>query len=197
LKRTFLRLLVAIATFLIGTASHRVFNSHEAATPVPQSEWVRVTPQVQKESPEQRWAARPEVVFDYDPTEFNPRGDYFMLGRKPKAFREFDCLELAVDDDSYGRVSGAVMISTYNDKEGYGAIYGISGVVTKQRISLVGKPVFEEDVGYRFEGEFLRHGELWRTGKSQAVLKGRLSKIKGGKTIAEAVVKFRIEYLGC
>lgn len=196
MKRTLCRLLVAFATFLIGTTSYRLLDRHEQASPVPQPESVRVTLQDQNELPLRPRLAEPDVVFDYDPTEFNPRGDYFILGRKPKEFRGFDCLELGVDDDSNGRVSGQVMISTYANGE-YGAIYGVTGLVTKQRISLVAKPVFEEDVGYRFEGEFLRQGELWRAGKSQAVLKGRLTKIKGGETIAEAVVKFRIEYLGC
>ena len=188
MKPTLCRVLVAIATFLIGTTSHRIFDSHEAASPVPQSEWVRV------ELPKQPLPVEPEVVFDYDPTEFNPRGDYFILGRKPKTFREFDCLQIAVDED---KISGRVMISTYVDAVGYESIYAISGVVTKRRISVVAKPVSEDAAAYRFEGEFLRSGELWRAGKSPAVLKGRLSKIKGGETIAEAVVKFRIEYLGC
>ena len=186
MKRTLCRLLVAIATFLIGTTSHRVFESREVASPVPQSEWVRVTFEPQP--------AEPEVVFDYDPTEFNPRGGYFILGRKPKEFREFDCLEIAVDED---KISGRVLISTSSYDDEYGAIYKISGVVTNQRISLVATPSSEEAVGYRFEGEFLLQGELWRAGKSQAVLKGRLSKVKEGVKIAEAVVKFRIEYLGC
>ena len=193
MKRTLGRLFVAIATFLMGTTSHWVFDSHEEASPGPQSEWVRVTFQDRNPPPEQPQPAESEVVFDYDPTEFNPRGDYFILGRKPKEFREFDCLELAVDED---RVSGRVLITTYTGDES-DAFYAISGLVTEQRISLVAKPLSDERVGYRFEGEFLRRGVLWRAGKSRAVLKGRLTKIKGGQTIAEAVVRFRIEYLGC
>lgn len=190
------RLLVAIATFLIGTISHRVLDNHDRASPGPQSEWVRVVFQYRNESPKTPLPAGSEVIFDYDQAEFNPRGDYFILGRKPKDFREFDCLELAVDNDSNGKVSGRVMIETYADQT-YSSIYAVSGLVNKQTISIVAKPVFEEDVGYSFEGEFLRQGELWRAGKSRAVLKGRLSKIKGGEKIAEAVVRFRIEYLGC
>lgn len=186
MKRTFCRLLVAIATFVIGTSSHWLLERHEVASPVRQSEWVRVT--FQPPPP-----AEPEVVFDYDAAEFNPRGDYFILGRKPKEFREFDCLEIAVDED---KISGRVMISTFIDGQ-YGGIYGVTGVVTKQRISLVATPTSEDDFGYRFDGEFLRQGQLWRAGKSQAVLKGRLSKVKGGVTVAEAEFKFRIEYLGC
>lgn len=193
MKRTLCRLLVAIATFLIGTTSHRVLDSHEEASPVPQSESARVTFQDQDELPLRPQYVEPEVIFDYDPTEFNPRGDYFIVGRKPKEFPEFDLLEIAVDEH---KISGQVLFSTYADGQ-YDGIYATSGVVTKQRISLVAKPSNEEDVGYHFEGEFLRQGEVWRAGKSQAVLKGRLSKVKDGQTIAEAMVEFRIEYLGC
>ena len=193
MKRTLCRLLVAIATFLIGTTSHHVFDRHEVASPVPQSESVRDTFQDPDELPLRPQLVEPAVVFDYDPTEFHPRGDYFILGPKPKEFREFDLLEIAVDED---KISGQVLFSTYTDGE-YGGVYATSGVVTKQRISLVARPQYEEDVGYRFEGEFLRQGEVWRAGKSQAVLKGRLSKVKDGQTIAEAEVMFRIEYLGC
>jgi len=195
LKRTFRRLVVAIATFMIGLTSHWVFDSHEAASPGPQSEWVRIAFRDRNESPEQPVAPGSEVVFDYDPAEFNPRGDYFILGRKPKEFREFDCLELAVDNGD-GKVLGRVMIETYAEQT-YFLSYAVSGLVTKQRISLVAQSVVEDNVGYRFEGEFLRQGVLWRAGKSRAVLKGRLSKIKGGEKIAEALVNFRIEYVGC
>ena len=193
MKRTLCRLLVALATFLIGTTSHLVFDRREAASPVPQTEWVRDAVQDRDELPLRPQFAEPDVVFDYNPAEFHPRGDYFILGRKPKEFREFDLLEIAVDED---KISGQVLFSTYANGE-YGGIYATSGVVTKQRIYLVAKPSSEEDVGYRFEGEFLRQGEVWRAGKSQAVLQGRLIKTKGGETIAEAEVKFRIEYLGC
>ena len=196
MKLTLRRLLVAVATFLIGTTAHWVYDRHEEAAPPPQTEWVRIDYQNRNDSPEQPLRSDPEVVLDYDPAEFNPRGDYFILGRKPKEFREFDCLELAVDEGYDGKAIGSASISTYENNQ-YDGIDAVSGLVTKQGMSLVVKPLSEEGVGYRFEGEFLRDGVLWRAGRSRAVLKGRLSKIKGGKTIAEAVVKFRIEYLGC
>jgi len=193
LKRTLCRLLVAIATFLIGATSHYVFDRHEVTPPVPQSESARVTFQAPDALPLRPQFVEPAVVFDYDPAEFNPRGDYYIVGRKPKEFSEFDCLEIAVDEQ---KISGQVLFSTYADGQ-YDGVYATSGLVTRQRISIVAKPLYEEGVGYRFGGEFLRQGELWRAGKSQTVLKGRLSKVKDGQTIAEAEVKFRIEYLGC
>jgi hypothetical protein len=196
LKPTLRRFLVAVMTFLIGTTTHWFYDGHEETAPLPQTEWVRVDFQNRNDSPEQSPQSEPEVVFDYDPDDFNPRGDYFIIGRKPKEFRDFDCLELAADEGSDGRATGRAMISTYDGVQ-YGGIYDVSGVVTKQRVSLVATPKSEEEAGYRFEGEFLREGNLWRVGRTRAVLKGRLSKTKGGKTIAEAVVEFRVEYLGC
>ena len=196
MKPTLRRLLVAIATFLVGTTTPWIYDRHEEAALPPQTEWVRVDYQNRNDSPEQPPPSEPEVVFDYDVSEFNPRGDYFIIGRKPKEFREFDCLELAADEGSDGKAIGGASISTY-ENGAYGGIDYLSGVVTNERVSLVAKPVSEEGVGYRFEGEFLRSGNLWRAGRSRAVLKGRLSKIKEGKTIAEADVRFRVEYLGC
>ena len=195
MKCTLCRVLVAIATFLIGITIHWVFDSHDEASRGPQSEWVRIDFRDRNQPPEPGIPSAPQVVFDYDPRQFNPRGDYFILGRKPKEFREFDCLELAIDDNG-GEVLGQVMIQTYAEQT-YSAIYAVSGLVNEKGISIVAQPVFEEDVGYRFEGEFLQQGVLWRAGKSRAVLKGRLSKIKRGEKIAEALVRFRIEYLGC
>ena len=196
MRRTHERLLVAVATFLIGTTTHWVFDKHEEAAPLPQTEWVRVDYQNRNDAPEQPPPPEPEIVFDYDLNEFNPRGVYFILGRKPKEFREFDSFDLAADEDYDRKPMGSASISTYENNQ-YAGIDAVSGLVTEKRITLVAKPVFEDGVGYRFEGEFLRHGTLWRAGRTQAVLKGRLSKTKGGKTIAEALVTFRIEYLGC
>jgi hypothetical protein len=56
---------------------------------------------------------------------FNPRGDYYILGRKPKEFREFDCLELAVDEIN-DRASRVVMIQTLTNQM-YNAQYATKG----------------------------------------------------------------------
>jgi hypothetical protein len=57
---------------------------------------------------------------------------------------------LATDEGYDGKATGQASISTYENDEYYG-IDAVSGLVTKQRISLVVEPKFEEDVGYRFE----------------------------------------------
>jgi hypothetical protein len=196
MKRLIIHLLIGVITFSIGVTARLIFNVNRYAINAPKSEAISV-PQDANESPAQISITlpTPEIIFDYDPKEFNPRGDYFILGRKPKEFREFDCLELAVDD-FYGRASGNVMIQTYANQM-YNAHYKVSGSVTKERLTFVAMPVFEEDFEYRFDGYFLRSGVLSGAGKYQTVLKGRLSKSRGGVKLAETEVGFRIEYLGC
>jgi hypothetical protein len=198
MKRTLGYVLVAFATFLIGTASHSVFYTQAEPPPHFHEDWVpTVAPQVVNDFPPQETRKKSEYVFDYDPAEFNPRGTYRILGRKPKGFRNFDCLELGVDKHAHnGKPYGSVVLGTLSGA-GYDAPHTISAVVTKQWIYLVATPIPEDDFGYRFEGQFLRQGELWRAGPSKAVLKGRLTKTKGGEKVAEAMVEFRIEYLGC
>lgn len=194
MKRLIINLIVGAITFSVGTAIEFLLPVRHPTVPRP----VIKRPAVNAaESPAQLSSTRskPDLICDYDPEEFNPRGDYYILGRKPKQFREFDCLELAVDQT---RAFGDVMIQTYSNQT-YNAHYAVSGSVTKQRLTLVAIPFSfsEEDFEYRFDGEFLRAGVLSSAARNQAVLTGHLTKSKGGVKIAECDVKFRIEYLGC
>jgi hypothetical protein len=134
----------------------------------------------------------PELICKYDPKEFNPRGVYYVLGRKPKKFGEFDCLELAVDHD---RASGVALVQTYAD-QAYTS-QDFIGLVTNKTVKLIGIPATEGDFEYSFEGYFLRGGVVSDAGSNQPVLKGNLIKSKRGVKIAECEVKFRVEYLGC
>jgi len=195
MKRLIIHLAIGTVTFLVGVAIALMFTAY--TTNVPESEAAKSAPLNVSASPVQSSITlpAPNLVFDYDPKEFNPRGDYYILGRKPKVFREFDCLELAVDEFN-GRASGVVMIQTYVNHM-YSAHYAVSGLVTKERLAFVATPVSEEDFEYRFDGYFLRAGVLSHLGKNRAVLKGKLTKSKRGVKIAESEIKFRVEYLGC
>lgn len=194
MKRLIIHLIVAMATFSIGAATELLLKvKHHPTAPGPPA----ITPSAAHagELPAQfSSAAAPlDLVCDYDPGEFNPRGDYYILGRKPKHFREFDCLELAVDQN---RASGVLVIQTYSNHM-YNSHYAVSGSVTKRHLTFVATPLSEEDFEYSFKGDFLRSGVLSDAGRNVAVLKGNLTKSKRGVKIAECEVRFRIEYLGC
>jgi hypothetical protein len=194
MTRLILRLAVAMATFSMGAAIELLLtvNRHTPATRPPVSKTAAVN--ADKAPAQLSGSSLPsDLVWDYDPKEFNPRGDYYILGRKPKHFREFACLELAVDHE---RPLGVVRIETWSDRT-YNGHYVVSGSVTRQRLALVAIPSSEEDFEYNFSGEFSRGGVLSDAGRNEAVLKGKLTKSRNGVKIAECEVRFRIEYLGC
>ena len=195
MKRLTIHLLIGLVTFSVGIATVSILPTKRHVTFTPKV--VEVEPATLTASePPARFSITlpaPNLIFDYDPEEFNPRGDYYIVGRKPRGLREFDCLELAVDHE---RASGVVMIQTYANQT-YNAHYAVSGLVTTKRLKFITSPVSEDDFEYSFDGYFLREGVLSDAGRNKAVLKGRLSKSKGGVKIAEGEVKFRVEYLGC
>lgn len=194
MKRLIIHLIVAVVTFSIGTTAELLLtvNHHTIAPRLPA---IRPSVIIAGESPAQfSVTGSPlDLICDYDPEEFNPRGDYYILGRKPKHFREFDCLELAVD---HSRASGVVVIQTYSNRT-YNSQYVVSGLVTKKSLTFVAIPLSDADFEYSFDGDFLRGGVLSDAGRNEAVLKGNLIKSKRGVKIAECEVKFRVEYLGC
>ena len=194
LKRLIINLTMAAATFAMSAATRTLLAPHDqisasgsAVTPPPASVPKQVAVLANYST------SPPDLACDYDPKEFNPRGGYYILGPKPKHFREFDCLELVVDHE---RAAGIAQVQTYW-RGIYGGPYIVSGSVTKRRLALVAVPISEEDFEYRFEGTFLRDGVLSNARRNEAVLKGYLTKLKRGVKIAECEVRFRVEYLGC
>ena len=142
----------------------------------------------------------PEFIFNYNLTKFYPRGYYSILGKKPKDFREFEGFELAAYEwdrmTSSDKPSGHITVSTYSN--GVENIYYTeTGLVTNKQITFIASPMFEEDFEYRFDGHFLKGGRVYKAGKNQAVVEGKLTKLKNGVKVAENDVKFRVEYLGC
>jgi hypothetical protein len=194
MKRLIIHLVTGLVTFFVGVA---VTNStaRQQVVFIPNIQEVEPATLIVSDTPEQLGITLPpaNLIFDYNPKEFNPRGDYYIVGRRPKAFREFDCLELVVDHE---RASGVIMIQIYENQT-YKAQDAVAGLITNKRLTFVVTPVPGDDLEYSFDGYFLRGGVLSDAGKNKAVLKGRLSKFKGGVKIAEDEVKFRIEYLGC
>jgi len=132
---------------------------------------------------------------DYDPDRFNPRGDYYVLGPKPKAFREVDGLELSVypsDEKAVGQLSIQIVVNRT-----YEVQYAVSGLVTEHGLSFATTAPSDNQYDYTFDGHFLKTGVLSNARKYEAVLEGRITKSKNGVRVAEATIRFRVEYLGC
>ena len=205
MRRSTIHLFIASVTFFIGVAAKLYATESRLSAPATNMQKVGLltlavpTPSAVVNST----PPPPKFILDYDPEEFNPRGDYFILGPKPKGLREFDCLELAVEEGD-GKASGNATLTTkyFGENQDYyittgNGDYAITGLLTKERLAFVATPKSEEDFEFMFDGHFLRGGMVSNAGRNEAVLKGTLVKLKGGVKVAEDKVKFRVEYLGC
>ena len=195
MNRLVTRLLVSAITFSLGITSAAIFKRLYA----PQVQTHEVESALLKEAPPPVKAhistPDPNIVWDYDVDRFNPRGVYYSLGPRPKAFPEFDCLELAVYP-SDGKAVGQVMIQIVVNRT-YEAQFPVSGLVTEHGLSFATTAPSDNQYDYTFDGYFLRTGVLSNARKNDAVLEGRITKSKNGVRVAEATIRFRVEYLGC
>jgi hypothetical protein len=196
MKRLIIHLLVSAVTFTLGITGGAVFKRQGAQQLQTQNAVKSIASAVK---PAQVIAdiSTPEynVIWDYDVDRFNPRGDYYILGRKPKAFSEFDGVELSVypgDAGPIGSVSIQIVVNrTYEGQQ------AVSGLVTEHGLSFKTTAITDTQCDYAFDGYFLRTGVLFKAGKHEAVLEGQLIKSKNGVRLAAAKVRFRVEYLGC
>lgn len=191
MKLLFLHLMVAIGTFTGGMVVDKILTVKTQVVRSPQIQEVNpVVPMaVEVPLPQSLSTPTPKLIFDYEAEKFNPRGDYFIIGSKPKEFREFDWLELAMDE-IHGQPRGHVMIH-----ESQAIVFAL---ITDQRLYVKTTSRSEEEgFDYTFDGEFLRGGVVSDAAPGKAVLRGKLTKLKQGRKVAECQVKFRVEYLGC
>jgi hypothetical protein len=197
MRRSIINVAIAALTFFTGLAVELSLTADRHADHARTATGIGSTTTNAPESCAPVNPAQPAPGFklDYNPREFNPRGDYFILGRKPKGLREFNCFELAVDEMN-GKPSGDGSFETYS-KGTYDPYYSVTGLVTKERLTFIAAPTSEEDFEYSFDGRFLRGGFVSGAGRNEAVIKGKLIKSKDGVKVAEGVVRFRVKYLGC
>ena len=144
-----------------------------------------VTPTV-PESPE------PTLFIDYARKRFNPSASYVPIGPIHKELSEFSAFWIeAYEPDDKGYIQALI-----GRDEDYREIPVKFALATERRLIFVTDST-EDDIEYRFEGKFLLGNVIADTPEGKAVLKGTLTKTEKGKKVAEAVVKFSIEFHGC
>lgn len=198
MKRLVLHLMVAIGTFTGGMVVDKILAARPQVVLSPQIQEVHpVAPMLFDVSlPLSIPTPTPNLILDYEPERFAPRGDYFIIGSKPKEFREFDCLELAMDE-IHGQPRGNVLVQTYSNGQ-YESQAIVFALITDHQLYVKTTSRSEEEgFDYTFDGEFLRGGVVSDAAPGKAVLRGKLTKLKQGRKVAECQVKFRVEYLGC
>jgi len=196
MKRIALQLLVGMLTFSSGIAIQRILFKQKPTETTPQVERVETVKYIEVPVPASIPSPTPNLILDYHRAKFDPYGYYTIIGKKPKGFHDFDSLSLEVYVDDEGVGSGGIYVTTAVEHENYDGRTAVFGLVTQQRLFFVTAP-FESGFEYRFDGQFLRGSVVVDAGPRKAVLRGTLTKTKKGKKIAECVVEFRVEHLGC
>ena len=194
MKRLILRFTVAILAFGFGLAINYASRVQKTRT-VWKLEPVVAQPVAAcpAATPLPLPAATPAqyLLFDYNPVKFNPRGTYLPLSPLPDEFAEFDLFEIS--SDAYagqGTGSAGVQIRT-SDFQNVTFM-----LVTERRLFFFASSRFDAQFEYRFDGEFLGNPARL-TDTRKAALRGTLTKMRDGHTVAQRVVSFEVQYLGC
>ena len=204
MKRRILYVIVMLMTFAFGAGVGRLL-SPVYEDKLPQAELDVVLPPLK--APEQELVATvtavaaaptatPILIRDYDPKKFTPWGVLYIMGGKPKAFADFDAIEMEFSgpgEDEHGYLG----VSTGTPESVYDSAQAIFALVTERRLFFVTSKTQKTGVEYRFDGQFLRADFDTVEGKNIPVLRGTLTKSKDGRKIAEHTFNFRMEHLGC
>ena len=206
MKRFLLYVLVLLLTFAFGVGLERVTRyrfANEVAPvaqlppgeqhiiPVPTTSVTPATAINAEPSP-----PTPTLIRDYDRKNIIRYGIFYIHGRAPREFADFDSIEL----DLIGAeppYDGYISINEVFAVDQYDRAMATFAFVTERRLFFVTSPTRESGVEYWFDGEFLTNDLYSMQGKNKAALRGTLTKTKDGRKIAERVISFRVEHFGC
>lgn len=201
MKRVILHVALLLATFTFGVGIDWLLRE-PPVEPLPNLEiWSFPPPQLQSdwvrgETPAPAATPIPNLIRDYDSDKFTPWGVFYIMGPKTKAFADFDAIEVGLsgDGDDYPGYITVVTLPNDNDYDSASATFAL---VTRRRLFFATGKTDKTDIKYHFDGEFLRTDFESVGGKNIAVLRGTLTKMKNGRSVAKKTFTFRMEHLGC
>jgi hypothetical protein len=134
-----------------------------------------------------------------EPEDWGETGDYYIVDEKPKGFKDFETLSI-VDREYNEKLAKVVSVKPNGSVVTENKEFKFSWInINGKRISLVTQT--KKGVSYQFDGNFVDEeiklenddGEEYT---ETVYLKGRLTKWRDGKKIAEAKVRMSISH-GC
>lgn len=142
---------------------------------------------------------KPANVEPVEEYEWSETGDYYFAGKTPKGFENFGSLSIVTREWNYDRdrfvavePSGSIQArqgTKYLD-------YQFSAInINGKRVSIVTQSV--KGISYQFDGKFVEEKLEYKNAAGmeiidEVVLKGRLTKWRNGKKIADAKVNFEV-----
>ena len=141
----------------------------------------------------------PPQVDENNPKAFDPEGIYTVTGTISPVFDNFESIvisnkELSVDCDhvDFGKLlkpSGFIYFRTPKAPDEAGSVADFRDLTIGNGL-LKFQAISENGVTYSFEGEFLIKGNFYTLDPDAEVLKGTLTKMVDGKTVAETEISF-------
>jgi hypothetical protein len=201
------RLAIALVTFTFG------FSLFSA--------WSYFQPQIQPQRPQIVSVAvsKPEKLEPFcrlekittpqtkveEVSEFDAGGDYYMIGKLPKAFKDFDFLSITTvdyrekSDGSFEEIpippTGSLQTVKVKDFPEKNKKFNFSQInVANKLISFKTKEI--KGISYQFTGKFWGE-KYYEIGDETVVLEGRLIKLQNGQKISEITAKFGYVECGC
>ena len=206
MRRFILWIAAILITFAFGVGADRLWWHFLTAPPspvrvepaaadvaVPQREVVYVTapaPQPPPPAP-----PKPQLILDYDSHKLSMWAIFYIMGPKSKDFADIDSIEAELTPESED-YPGGISVYAHNGEDDDNA-RAIFGLVTEQRMFFATEKRDKSDFTYVFDGKFVRTDFDVVAGKNKAVLRGTLTKLKNGRTIAQQEFTFRMDYMGC
>jgi hypothetical protein len=190
----------ATLTFLVGVATDKILTTTRppghAARLNPAPATPLYPPLPEPVLPVLVAGPTPNTILDYDSERFFPQGSYAVLGKNPKQFKEFEGITIGVMFDGTEGSPTSVAVQTY-DGELYEEHEAAFALITERQLYFATKPTGGEAILYKFDGEFLRRGVVSEAPEGKAVVKGTLTKWKGGHKIGEWALKLHAVYDHC
>jgi hypothetical protein len=197
MRRVILWIVAILITFALGTGADSLgrylFKKEPPAAAKPEIEVA--APVVVTPTPAAETAPAPNLILDYNKEKLNHYGALYIMGPAPEGFRHFDSIDLALSGTHQVESSESIIVYG-GGKNGEWAEANFA-LVTERYLYFTTAPDHEEGFQYRFEGEFLVKDFSTIEGKNKGAVRGTLTKSKNGRTIAEATITFRVEYMGC
>ena len=181
MRRVILWIAAILITFAIGVGADRLWwYFFTAPPPAPIAEPRVVDVQPLRETvfvpvPAEPTPAKPTMILDYDPLNFQMWAVFYIMGPKPKEFADFDSMEAMLNPAAND--PGTITVRTRQGNEYYNAEANF-GLVTERRFFFATSKSENGDFEYRFDGEFLRTDFDAVAGKNKAVLRGTLTRMK-------------------
>ena len=201
MRRSILSVVATLLAFLAGVGVNRLIwdRSEKSPPPVPQIKAVATgatvaEPVVPVITPVET-LQEGRIILAYNEEKFSPDGSYYIIGKTPKEFAEFEGFAIGYYEENTGAGVGDISVIT-KAGETYENVPAIFGFVTERRVVFLTSPHLKTDIEYLFDGEFIGD-DLDALVSDKAVLRGTLTKRRLGRKLAEHVVSFRIELHEC